>query len=205
MEMFRDVRLHKFLFEPKAGVVKEKLGSHESIGKIIFKTHFKLNPFIFPLRVVNSEAKKSISIVVPEDEIAICSGELIGVIEAEEVEGFISKKGYKYLRIFNYEVSGITDAKIICVLKGSFESTRVEVQGVEINIMHPKGFEIQNLSIFKDIFVRLFGVMKPKSMIVVKGVETKIECAEGIMFWSKNCLNLFERIFKTQLLSKIKD
>lgn len=25
------------------------------------------------------------------------------------------------------------------------------------------------------------------------------------MFWSKNCLNLYERMFRTQLLSKIKD
>lgn len=118
--MYKDVRLHKFVFQIKQGVQKDTLGSHDVIGKIILKTKFKSNPFVFPLQVKGSEAKKKISIVVPEDQIAICSGELLDTIEAEEVDGFESKKNYKYLRIFEYAVNSITDAKLICVLKGRF-------------------------------------------------------------------------------------
>ena len=65
--MYQDIRVHKFVFTVKPGVIKENLGSHEIIGKIVFKTKFKSNPFLFPLRAINSEAIKRISIAVPED------------------------------------------------------------------------------------------------------------------------------------------
>jgi hypothetical protein len=38
----------------KPGVDKDTLGTYEIIGKIVFKTKFKSNPFLFPLRAIDS-------------------------------------------------------------------------------------------------------------------------------------------------------
>ena len=139
MEMHRDVRLHKFAFEPKAGVQKETLGRQDCVGKITFRTQFKSNPFMFPLRALDSEANKRISIVVPGDQVGICSGELLEEIMAEEVDGWVSQKQQQSLRVFEYAVSGNTDSKLICVFKGRLEYRKFTIQGADMVLMYPHG------------------------------------------------------------------